>query len=285
MGENDLCVLELLSRFLNERADCIPKDAVEETARECGVSREYAYALLLAVYCGLDMDRSKRDMSLFRQYFLPMVKEMDGEMYSRNPYMKAVRFPKAARGAFEAARQSYAPYEAFVRDDLQTMPGGRVIPQIGYFPEGFSFPAVLENGRIWMTVTPNEIETMRAPIGRARGQVLTYGLGLGYFAFMAAGKEAVTSLTVVEKSRDAIELFQEYILPQFPCRRKIKIVQEDAFRYARRHMRGYDFVFTDLWHDVSDGMELYLKMKAYEGLCPQAEYAYWIEKSIRCYLA
>ena len=26
----------------------------------------------------------------------------------------------------------------------------------------------------------------------------------------------------------------------------------------------YDFVFTDLWHDVSDGIDMYLKMKEYE---------------------
>lgn len=46
----------------------------------------------------------------------------------------------------------------------------------------------------------------------------------------------------------------------------------------------YDFVFTDLWHDVSDGIDMYLKMKKYEAQNPNTVFAYWIEKSICCYL-
>ena len=45
----------------------------------------------------------------------------------------------------------------------------------------------------------------------------------------------------------------------------------------------YDFVFTDLWHDVSDGIDMYLKMKKYEKQSPIL-FSYWIEKSILCYL-
>lgn len=35
---------------------------------------------------------------------------------------------------------------------------------------------------------------------------------------------------------------------------------------AQKHMTigKYDFVFTDLWHDVSDGIDMYIKMKKYE---------------------
>ena len=46
----------------------------------------------------------------------------------------------------------------------------------------------------------------------------------------------------------------------------------------------YDFVFTDLWHDVSDGIDMYLKMKEYEKQSPDSVFTYWIEKSILCYL-
>lgn len=46
----------------------------------------------------------------------------------------------------------------------------------------------------------------------------------------------------------------------------------------------YDFVFTDLWHDVSDGIDMYLEMKKYEEQSPDTTFMYWIEKSILCYL-
>lgn len=37
-------------------------------------------------------------------------------------------------------------------------------------------------------------------------------------------------------------------------------------------------------HDVSDGIDMYLKMKQYESLSPNTVLTYWIEKSILCYL-
>ena len=66
------------------------------------------------------------------------------------------------------------------------------------------FPAILENDRIWMTVTPNEIETMKEPVDQAFGNVLTFGFGLGYYAYMISEKEEVTSITVVEINGDVI---------------------------------------------------------------------------------
>ena len=41
-----------------------------------------------------------------------------------------------------------------------------------------------------------------------------------------------------------------------------------------------DFVFTDIWHDTSDGLELYLRAKKYENMLNGARFEYWIERSI-----
>jgi hypothetical protein len=37
-------------------------------------------------------------------------------------------------------------------------------------------------------------------------------------------------------------------------------------------------------YGVSDGIDMYLKMKKFEGNSPKTEFTYWIEKSILCYL-
>ncbi|MDQ1004960.1 acid phosphatase class B [Neobacillus niacini] len=65
-----------------------------------------------------------------------------------------------------------------------------------------------------------------------------------------------------------------------------KIITADAFEYAQTHITPghYDFVFTDLWHDVSDGIDMYLEMKKVEKQSPDTVFTYWIEKSILCYL-
>jgi SAM-dependent methyltransferase len=156
------------------------------------------------------------------------------------------------------------------------------IPQLGYFDVEFPFPAILENGIEWMTITPNEVETMREPIAKCRGRVLTLGLGLGYFAFHASEKDEVERVVVVERSRDVIEIFKTYLLPQFPHGDKIEIVETDAFEYMQKEMpRGkFDYVFADLWHDASDGLEMYRKLKKYEILAPSTEFDYWIEPSL-----
>ena len=179
------------------------------------------------------------------------------------------------------------PCEAFVCNDFRVWPDGRMIPQIGFFGRAYRYPAVLENGREWMTLMPNETITTLPAVAKSRGKVLTYGLGLGYFAFMASEKDDVVSVTVVERSQDVIELFRTHILPQFPNRDKIRLVCSDAFEYAKNQAPSerYNFVFADIWHDVGDGRELYLKMKELEYLSPETEYSYWLEGTIRCYLA
>jgi predicted methyltransferase len=77
-----------------------------------------------------------------------------------------------------------------------------------------------------MTLLPNETVTTKPAIDKAHGKVLTYGLGLGYFAFMASAKHEVDSVTIVERSADVIELFKTWLLPYFPNKDKIRIVCE-----------------------------------------------------------
>ena len=60
-----------------------------------------------------------------------------------------------------------------------------------------------------MLITPNEIETMKKSISEATGNVLTYGLGLGYYAYMVSMKENVESVTIVEKDKEIIDLFKK----------------------------------------------------------------------------
>ena len=189
-------------------------------------------------------------------------------------------------GNSELKYEKYQPFEGFVCNDIIQTKEGRQLPQIGFFETEFQFPAILENNRIWMTITPNEIETMKEPVNEAFGNVLTFGLGLGYYAYMVSEKDNVESVTIVEMNEDVIRLFKTYILPQFKHAHKITIIQADAFEFAERHMakEQYDFVFTDLWHDVSDGMNMYTRMKTYEKQSPNTIFSYWIEKSIACYL-
>ena len=186
-------------------------------------------------------------------------------------------------GAFELGYASYRPYELFVADDLRAYPDGAVLPVLGYFTRPFAYPVLTENGREWMTATPNEINTIRPMAEAAHGRVLTLGLGLGYFAFHALLNPRVERVTAVERSADAIRLFRERILPAFPRPERLTILQADAFAAAPALYRSgqYDFVFADLWHDAADGLPMYERLKHME--VPGPEYRYWIEKTLEFY--
>jgi len=278
-------IFAYVSRYLNDAPDLIQKEEIEEIV-QLGVTEEYAFAVILASAFGLDIVDNEDDKQLFNDYFEPMIHKLDAQQYRNNPYYQNISFPSVMHGSSELKVESYEPYEGFVCNDINRTNSGRQIPQIGFFDTAFQYPAVLEHDRIWMTVTPNEIETMKEPIEQAFGNVLTYGLGLGYYAYMVSEKENVDRVTIVEMNEDVISLFKTHILPQFQHAHKITIVQADAFEYAEQEMaKGrYDVVFADIWHDVSDGLEMYLKMKTYEKLSPSTIYTYWIEQSILCYL-
>ncbi|WP_036689278.1 hypothetical protein [Paucisalibacillus globulus] len=278
-------VFSLLSNYLNNAPDYVEKEEMDEFVQG-GISYEYAFSVILAAAFGLDIVDNAEDKTFFNHYFEKMIHHLDEAEYNSNPYYKNIKIPTLKIGSSELKYERYKPFEGFVCDDIIQTREGRQIPQIGFFDMEFVYPAVLENGRIWMTVTPNEVETMKEPIERASGNVLTYGLGLGYFAYMASEKKNVERVTIVDSNDDVINLFKNHILPQFENSHKINIVKTDAFEYAQNKMHDgkYDFVFTDLWHDVSDGIDMYLKMKKHEKQSPTTEFMYWIEKSILCYL-
>ena len=277
--ENDR-VLWLVSGFLNSDPRAIQAEAVDALAQECRLSAEEAYLALLAAW----LEQEPGDAALLRRYLPRMARRMEPSLIREDAYCQRIQPIRAREGSFELTVDRYAAMELFVCDDFIKTDDGRVYPQLGWFDEEVSFPAVQEDGRTWMTVTPNEINTMRACLERTHGRVVTYGLGLGYFAFHALLREDVSSVTVVERSADVIRLFERHLLPRFPRRECLRIVQADAFEHMRDMLpkTECDTVFADLWHDVSDGLPMYRRMKALE--TPGPSYLYWIEPTLRCYL-
>lgn len=279
-------LLNKLSVFLNLEPDYIKGDVVEQVSAECGIDTQDAYCYLLANAMYMDLSNNEEDRELFECYFPYMVSELDACDYESDPYMLEICVDEMKCDDWEIRLGRYSPYEAFVYDDFEYYADGRVISKIGYFTREYNYPVVYQGGREWMLITPNEINTMKGPIQRSHGKVLTFGLGLGYFAFMCARKDNVESVTVIERDSGAICLFEENILPQMSCADKIHVVCDDAFDYAENKMakEKFDYVFADIWHDPSDGVELYKRFKALEHLMPEAEYDYWIEKTMKYYI-
>lgn len=247
------------------------------------LSKELCYRILLTSFLGLDSQNDSRCLSLVNNYLNPAVKQLDTRIYASDSYYKNIKIETAKLDCWDLGHDHYEPYEAFIYNDLLLTPQGREIPRLGFFDTSFSFPVVRQNGREWMAVKPNEIETMKPALNRISKRVVTFGLGLGYFVYMASLNPDVEHITVVEKDPRVIALFKNQILPQFPTPEKLSIVLADAFAFVQNpeYSRSFDFAFADLWHDTSDGFPLYQRFKSLEHLWPQTQFLYWIEESLR----
>lgn len=275
-------VRQMMVDYLNENPGFITGELIREVDPDGILSVEEVYYALFTGACGLDEQESVEDARLAEDYFQGALCRLDTVSFTSNSYYQNIKIPHASFGRWELTYQEYAPYEAFIYQDIKLYPDSREVPILGYFTEPFRYPSVMEDGHEWMSIKPSELETLADPIKKAHGRVITFGLGLGYYTYMVSLKPEVDSVTVVERSDEVINLFNTYILPQFPNPEKVRIIHSDAYEYMDTLMMPgmYDYVLADLWHDVSDGLDLYLKFKKREHKFPGTEFDYWAEESL-----
>ena len=275
-------ITRLFASYLNLCPELISAEMVNALTEDGFLSREEAIAAILAEAFGIDVDNGPEDRLLMREYLSPAIRILDAKRYTDNPYYKNIHIENIKDGSWEYKLESYPAYRGVICHDMQLLEDFRELPPLGFFPERFDFPAVLEDGNEWMTLTPVDLDTSDEAIEAAHGRVVTFGLGLGYYTYMCAEKPEVESITVVERSADVIRLFKTHILPQFAHPEKVRIIEADAFEYAEHIMPGehFDLAFVDTWRDASDGLPMYERMKPLEKLSPETKFMYWIENFI-----
>ena len=275
--QNNIFACEDYSLFLNEHYD----DISYEDLKPClanGMSEEDGMkSLFLSI---LDEEESGVEEA-FSACSFGKIDCLHDKDYSDNPYFKYVKLKDFRDGKYSIEANYYAPYECFVYD--QTKQGkekyAEVTP-IGYFRKKFPYYVMCEKNIIWMSITPYEINTMKDYIDRCHGNVMTFGLGLGYYAFMASMKDDVKSVTIIENCKSVISLFEKHVLPFFPHKEKIRIVKGDAF-ISMKKADEFDTVFIDIYHSAEDALPLYIKFKGIEKKCSiKTKVDYWVEDSI-----
>ena len=210
---------------------------------------------------------------------LPYVTVYSADQLMANPYFRRIRAVRMEAGRFRFANTHMLRGELFF-DREPAAEGYRRINRVGVFDGNLEYPGFYEADRCWMSITPNEIVTMEDSLGKASGRVLTLGLGLGYYAYMAHLKEEVESVTVVEREEEVIRLFRSTLLDQFDYPEKIRIVCQDAFGFLEDMADGeYDYCFADIWQNPLDGMEDYLHVRRLANRFEKTGFDYWIDES------
>lgn len=204
----------------------------------------------------------------------------EGEMEANLFYQATQPLGEHTVGAFTLATGKYEAYQLLHYNSALILENGVNIPRLAMFDHDFIYPCILENGEAWMTVTPNEIFTIERSVRDAQGKVLTLGLGLGYFAYMAAMKDDVSRVTVIERQAEVIELFEKFIRPLLECGDKITVIQGDAIKYMEELEDGeYDYCFADIWMGNTD-TDQYLALREVCSRFRKTRLSYWIEDSL-----
>ena len=246
--------------------DIFNVDEIKQYIKE-GLSEKEALMELFCRFFDIDY-QLEENKTVLNDYVLKNLNKLDDKEYLNNPYVQAIK-KSGKQGKYALRFIDYEPYQLFPYDDIY-LDGYKEYSRIGYFDHKFSYLALTEGSNIWMSLNPNEIETMKPYINAAKGNVLVLGLGMGYVPYMMSLKDDIKSITIIEKDPEIISLFNSLIWPSFPNKAKIKIIKDDAINYIRKNNK-FDYIFADLWHSPEDGLSLFVSLKR-------------INKNIDCWL-
>lgn len=232
------------------------------------------------------LENNKTDSSFINKNLLWDSQEVMLETFTNNPYYQALKNISFEEDGWKLETKKMKAYTLFPYDEQYHYGANSILKMsLGYFTKDYDYPTISLYDQEWMSLNPHEIRTMEMPIQIAKGKVLTLGLGLGYFAYMVHLKEEVKEVYIVEMDLELIKLFQKHLLPLFPYKEKIHIIKADALVYINQiNDKDYDFIFSDLWHDVSDGLPMYIKLQERFNKFTYTKRHYWIENSLITYL-
>lgn len=217
-------------------------------------------AMIDSFYDVFSLDRDDQETKeVLDEYCVKRLKCLKADKYKNNEYVKDVK-GVGKYNNYSLRMIKYEPYQTFPYDEISVSDIYQEFSNIGYFKEPFSYLALCEGQNIWMSLNPNEIETMAPFIAKGKGNVLVLGLGMGYVPFMMSLKNDVKHITIIEKDQNIINLFNKVLFPSFPYKNKITIIHDDAINYCASNKK-YDYIFADLWHSPEDGLDLFIKLK------------------------
>ena len=106
-------------------------------------------------------------------------------------------------------------------------------------------PVLFIDKKLWMSLTPMEIESHYMPIQLATGHVGVGGLGLGYYTQRILQKEEVECVTVYELDQNVIDFY----LDNFGKHEKLTIVKQDVRTLTDE---TFDFFYNDIYPTQMD---------------------------------
>lgn len=203
--------------------------------------------------------------------------------WENNPYHQQVHLDYVKDDYFSFKKEKTAGFELFNSDEIQKDPHRELNDwmKLRAMDQHFETLYLYQDDKDWMVDAPSEYNTNYHPSQKAHGKVLTFGLGIGYFLWFVLDNPTVEEVTVIEKNEAVLSMFQRFIYPQFPQKKKVHFLLGNAFDYFQEsYLKNFDYVYTDIWKSTNDGLFLIEKLLEQMDL-PLEKGDFWIEES--CY--
>jgi hypothetical protein len=107
---------------------------------------------------------------------------------------------------------------------------------------------LMRDNRVWMSLSPVEIESLAPHVAHMRGHVVIAGLGMGLALYNALLRPAVRQITVLELDSEVIALFAAIMRPDMAGSGRFSIEQVDARDW--RTTESVDFLYADIWDKI-----------------------------------
>ena len=242
---------------VNSYTDFFSEEKIDSYVKQ-GLSEPEAFVNIM--YDEFNFDKNDEETNgITDEYCVKRIKCLEPKEYLNNKYVQTIKATGRYK-QYSLRKITYEPYQTFAYDEISVTKDYKEYSAIGYFKKPFSYLALCEGNNIWMSLNPNEIETMKPFINKGHGNVLVLGLGMGYVPFMMSLKDEVKHITIIEKDQNIINLFNNLLFPHFINKNKITIIKDDAIKYVSKNNK-YDYIFADLWHTPEDGLDLYIELK------------------------
>lgn len=204
---------------------------------------------------------------------------INSKEWAKNPYFTNVKFNNIKNKHFAYKTITIDKGYLFNADDIQDDKDHELKDwmKLRALDEDIKALFLYQDDKEWMMSVPSETLTNDPYAYKARGNVVTFGLGIGYFVYMAMLNDKVTKVTVIEKSKEVIKLFEE-IKKYFPDK-PLEIIEGDAFDYFNQSfLKSFDYIYVDIWQSSEDGRSIITKLLE-QYLPPLRKCDFWIENS------
>lgn len=279
--ENNIQISMMFS-YLLDNIYLFNEEEIKKYQKDYNCSLKEAYFHYCIDIWELDYE-NEENLKILNDYVKNSFCEIDMKEYMDDPYYKNIKINVVKDRNYHLFYDHYSPFEMFPLNDVSINSDYLEKSTFGFSKTNFKFIALNLNNETWMSITPNEINTMKNSIKNAKGNVLVMGLGLGYFPYMISQKDDVKKIDVIEFDKQIIDIFNNNIFPSFENKKKIQIINKNAFEINKEIISTYDFVYIDLYHNPVDGLPIYLKFKKIESSV-NVKFEYWLEEGILAYL-